>query len=290
MKLQKGMNSMLLKWKNVTVRNAEKEDACLLEKWWNDGEVMAHAGFPNGLGISRQEIEESLSEDSDLTRRRLMLEYDGIPIGEMNFRNKNDGRAEIGIKICEKQYQERGIGPVALSLLIKELFRMGYSSVILDTNLENRRAQHVYEKLGFVKTGIRMDSWRDQLGRLQSAVDYCLLPSDFIDFTREEGDMKMKQIERIMHYEQLMDEARKLLDDLSKKVDAVRRLDEAVKELSEYSGSREWKKDFEADEAGKLPADLKRGVLSEDGLYDLMDEYNELFSELENILSTEDSE
>ena len=32
-----------------------------------------------------------------------------------------------------------------------------------------------------------------------------------------------------------------------------------------------WKKDFEDDEAGKLPRDLKRGVLSEDGIYDFLD-------------------
>ena len=31
-------------------------------------------------------------------------------------------------------------------------------------------------------------------------------------------------------------------------------------------------KDYEADEAGKLPADLKRGVLSEDALFDLLEE------------------
>ena len=36
---------------------------------------------------------------------------------------------------------------------------------------------------------------------------------------------------------------------------------------------KDWRKDFEADEAGKLPQDLKRGVLSEDGLYDLLTDY-----------------
>ena len=34
--------------------------------------------------------------------------------------------------------------------------------------------------------------------------------------------------------------------------------------------------DYEDDEAGKLPKDLKRGVLSEDAVYDLITENREL--------------
>ena len=57
---------------------------------------------------------------------------------------------------------------------------MGYRRIVLDTNLNNRRAQHVYEQLGFRRLGVRKDAWRDQLGVLQSAVDYELRPEDFI--------------------------------------------------------------------------------------------------------------
>lgn len=35
---------------NLTIRNATVEDAVLLSAWWNDGKIMAHAGFPNGTG------------------------------------------------------------------------------------------------------------------------------------------------------------------------------------------------------------------------------------------------
>ena len=61
------------------------------------------------------------------------------------------------------------------------------------------------------------------------------------------------------------------------------RLSAAVKKDSRYDGMKAdyealdtymhsglWKQDFEADEKGLLPKDLKRGVLSEDGLYDLL--------------------
>ena len=43
-----------------------------------------------------------------------------------------------------------------------------------------------------------------------------------------------------------------------------------IDRLTEYLESGAWREDFEADEAGLIPADLKRGVLSEDGLYDLL--------------------
>ena len=36
-----------------------------------------------------------------------------------------------------------------------------------------------------------------------------------------------------------------------------------------------WLSDFEADEAGELPEDLCRGVLSEDGIYNVLEEYEE---------------
>ena len=66
-----------------------------------------------------------------------------------------------------------------LSLFIRELFATGYKKIILDTNLKNERAQHVYEMLGFRRLRVNIDSWEDQLGVMQSSVDYELTPEDF---------------------------------------------------------------------------------------------------------------
>lgn len=41
--------------------------------------------------------------------------------------------------------------------------------------------------------------------------------------------------------------------------------------LREYMESGQWEKDFEADEAGQVPSDLKREILSEDALYDFLE-------------------
>ena len=49
-----------------------------------------------------------------------------------------------------------------------------------------------------------------------------------------------------------------------------------IEELIAYYESDLWREDFEADEEGILPKDLKRGVLSEDGIYNLLTDYQRL--------------
>lgn len=51
---------MNIKYDQLCIRNAEKKDCEQLAKWWNDGKVMAHAGFPNGLGTTATEIKNKL--------------------------------------------------------------------------------------------------------------------------------------------------------------------------------------------------------------------------------------
>ncbi len=43
-----------------------------------------------------------------------------------------------------------------------------------------------------------------------------------------------------------------------------------ISTLTRYMDSGLWLSDYEADERGELPPDMKRGVLSEDGLYNLI--------------------
>ena len=46
--------------------------------------------------------------------------------------------------------------------------------------------------------------------------------------------------------------------------------------LTEYYDGGQWLRDYQADEAGLLPHDLKRGVLSEDGVYNLLCDINQI--------------
>ena len=140
---------MRLVQEDIILRHATVDDAKQLVVWWNDGSVMAHAGFPNGLGTTEEKVKKSIEKDSDENGRRLIIEFKGKAIGEMCYRNQEDNIAEIGIKICEASYQEKGIGRCVLRMLIQYLFQNGYKKIVLDTDLKNKRAQHVYEMLGF---------------------------------------------------------------------------------------------------------------------------------------------
>ncbi len=165
----------------IRIRNAVFADCQQLADWWNDGTVMAHAGFPNGIGTTADEVSRQIARECDEKGRTLIIEYCGRPIGEMNYRSIGDHTAEIGIKICEADYQGKGLGRIILSVFIRELFSAGYSKIVLDTNLKNLRAQHIYELLGFQKIRVNYDAWTDQLGERQSSVDYELIPERFRD-------------------------------------------------------------------------------------------------------------
>ena len=91
---------------------------------------------------------------------------------------------------------------------------------------------------------------------------------------RKDSICDLLQIERIKWMEQRFNNALAAIKDGS--VDSLKAIKEDVAELSKYYGSELWKQDFAADEAGNLPPNLKRGVLSEDGIWNLLSDYREI--------------
>jgi len=81
-------------------------------------------------------------------------------------------------------------------------------------------------------------------------------------------------IERVRRMETLFDAVR---DALAANPDAAVH-DSAVRQqlsiLTHYLDDGEWLHDYACDERGELPPDLKRGVLSEDGLYNLVCDFS----------------
>ena len=95
----------------------------------------------------------------------------------------------------------------------------------------------------------------------------------------------MEQIERIKQMELRLERAAAVVMEMSATLDMYEAALEDIKTLDEYYSSDEWKQDFADDEAGLLPKDLKRGVLSEDGIWNLLSDARELKDRLVGMLA-----
>ncbi len=93
----------------------------------------------------------------------------------------------------------------------------------------------------------------------------------------------MQETERIREMEAILDRLAAAKNDLSKALSAFGDMQGDLKALSDYYGSKSYFHDLEMDEKGMLPADLKRGVLSEDAVYDLLGEIREIAEEMNQM-------
>ena len=96
----------------------------------------------------------------------------------------------------------------------------------------------------------------------------------------------MDQIERIKAMEEHLDKASQAVKALSEALDLYTEAMESIETIDDYLVSDEWQQDFNDSEAGKLPKDLKCGVLSEDGIWDVVDSSRELNCQMLEIVST----
>ena len=80
----------------------------------------------------------------------------------------------------------------------------------------------------------------------------------------------------INEMEDILDQAMQKMDALEEKMAEYEAFQPEIRKLEAYYTSPQWKEDFAADEAGEYPESLKRGVLSEDGIWNVLERNKEL--------------
>ena len=93
----------------------------------------------------------------------------------------------------------------------------------------------------------------------------------------------MEQVERIRTMEEVLQRAKAACRALEHALADYGALRDGVKALGAYYGSELWFYDLDCDRAGLLPAELKRGVLSEDEAYDLLSDWDALEEQLREL-------
>lgn len=90
----------------------------------------------------------------------------------------------------------------------------------------------------------------------------------------------MEPIERVERMERSLDRTQAALRDLERAWEAYLAVRNDLERLDAYLGSREWLADRATDAAGRFPSSLRRGVLSEDAIWNLLQFHKELLRDI----------
>lgn len=180
----------MIKGKKVIIRPLMLGDEDILNKWWNDGDLMSHATLAYGTLQSKETIRASIQQEIDnqnlypTNKRFLILSKDTLkPIGEMGYGgwSARNQKVEFGIKICEVDEQGKGYGIDALYHFIDFLFRfLNLNKIELTSMIDNERAHSLYRKLGFKEIGIvRQGTFDSRTGTFTDVMYMDILKSEW---------------------------------------------------------------------------------------------------------------
>jgi RimJ/RimL family protein N-acetyltransferase len=161
---------------HIVLRAWERDDVRAL---WESAQTVDDSGQrlrdwlepPKSLAQLEQEFDANVS-DPDPAVVRMVIEADGRAVGDIDLfhidqRNRN---ADVGLGIWRAEDRGRGYGTDALRTMLRWGFRhLNLHRIELSVEPENLRAVHVYEKLGFVREGMRREhhyddgTYRDEL-------------------------------------------------------------------------------------------------------------------------------
>ncbi len=148
----------LLRGELVYLRPVEPEDAELIQRWFADAATARLMGeWPRSMARRRADTEEAAKQaDRDWFPFIICLVADDRAVGRADVfeLDRPNGSAAFGLAIGEIDERGRGLGTDAVNAIVDFCFgQLRLERVWLVTDSVNERAQHVYEKAGFVHEG-----------------------------------------------------------------------------------------------------------------------------------------
>ncbi|MBR5048297.1 MAG: GNAT family N-acetyltransferase [Erysipelotrichaceae bacterium] len=246
----------------LIIRPMNAGDVPALRKWLSDKSIYTYWG----KGPSKDDRDPALMfEKQERPAKSFHLgmeeKQSGQIIGDLwVYLIENDRMASVAIRVSPA-CQNNGYGSEALGAIISFCFaNTELQRLWAQVDVRNLPCQRIMEKCGFTKEGLirqgkMVSSWCDYY-------IYGILKSDL-----SEAVSRISEMER-------------LFDLLSSHPEATDETRQAARKLADYLDSGRWLADYQLDELGMLPKQLKRGVLSQDGLYELLceDDIRELLS------------
>lgn len=93
-----------------------------------------------------------------------------------------------------------------------------------------------------------------------------------------------QQVKRIKEMEEALNRAQAAVAQLDRAWENYCGVREDIGQLEAYLNSPERRQDLKAEESGLLPETLPRGVLSEDAIWNLLEQHDELLEQIRQII------
>jgi diamine N-acetyltransferase len=148
----------------IKLRPVEPEDIDLLYKWENNMEIweLSNTRAPFSKYVLQEYIKNSSRDIYDIKQLRLIIEtLNGKPVGAVDLFDFEPfhQRAGIGILIHRVTDRRNGYATDALIALADYAFKtLGLKQLYANISANNTKSIALFEKAGFVQTGIRK-SW-----------------------------------------------------------------------------------------------------------------------------------
>jgi RimJ/RimL family protein N-acetyltransferase len=150
-KLASATSALRLESPRVVIREIRREDLEQMQTWPPFREPLHRLwDLPRRTPLSRDIWFMVYSSDPARMWYAIERRADGELIGALSLREiVKPTSARLGIRLGA-DFVDRGYGSEALRLFLPHYFRtLGFERLLLDVAATNRRAIHVYEKLGF---------------------------------------------------------------------------------------------------------------------------------------------
>ncbi len=254
---------MILETERLILRPWKESDAESLYEYAKDPDVGPIAGWPTHQSVeeSRTVIKEEFSipecyaiceKENDIAIGAIALKLNG-----QTDMTERDDECEVGYWLG-KPFWGRGYMPEAAREIIRHGFEdLGMTTIWCGYYDGNEKSRRVQEKVGFI------------YHHTYDEVPVPLLNEVRVGHTNyltKESWM----IERINKMEFYFDVLQNVAKEDPSEIKRNDLLQEMYQRLMQYYENGLWMHDFKADEKGLLPKELKRGVLSEDGVYNLL--------------------
>ncbi|MBN1657508.1 MAG: GNAT family N-acetyltransferase [Anaerolineae bacterium] len=174
----------------LVIRPAAEQDVELLYELWTDPRVMAYVGFPHGLRITRQEIEQRLQEpfESEFERVLVVERKDtGQAIGECGMHAPDEaGIAGTDVKLLPAFWGHR-YGVEVKRGLVSHLFTHTRCTAVEATpNVDNVASIKMQEAVGGVRTGEQVYEFPESMRDYTTPVHHYIYRVHREDWEREQ--------------------------------------------------------------------------------------------------------